>query len=301
MPDNYNIIADEKEMEWFFNHVLVTPRPEETYMVCLSARSKKLDESEREVYQLGRGEMMRTELIRRKGKNWNFNIYKQAPYKYNCDKRAMLTKTGLPYPEKCLVCYAYVNPSDELECVDDTIEFYNKINKELIQSFRKGSKDGVLDHLEKLPKIFEHLRSCHALHTSRRIWRDFDFDLNSEVKANLELREKLEVKIREYFNTQYGKGNVAMVKTTGGYHMLVRVAAFKSDPNKFIKFVEDDLDPIRVQYKYEKLFDEVKLTETGSQFLPLPGTLQYGNLVTIVNKDDFEYDKIDDVLTDRDR
>ena len=103
--DFYKIVEDENEMKWFFDHVIVDPEPYETYMVCLSARSKKLNEEERKVYQLGRGEMMRTEIIRRKGRDWNFNIWKQALYKYNCDKNAMLTKSGLPYPEKTLVCY----------------------------------------------------------------------------------------------------------------------------------------------------------------------------------------------------
>lgn len=41
---------------------------------------------------------------------------------------------------------------------------------------------------------------------------------------------------------------------------------------------------------YEKgnIFDEVKMTESGSQFVPVPGTLQYGNPIKVVNKEDFE-------------
>lgn len=276
----YKIVADEAEMKWFFDHVISEPRPEETYMVCLSARSKKLTEDERKVYQLGRGEMMRTELIRRKGKDWNFNIYKQAPYKYNCNKNAMLTKAGLPYPEKCLVCYAYVNPSDELNCVADTFEFYNRIMKELLESYKKGSKDGVDDHLEKLPKIFEHLRSCHATNLSRRVWRDFDCDLSKDVKESAPNRLFVYNKIREALLEFYGKGNFIIVETTGGYHCLVNVAAMKSNPHDFIKLLISKTD--------ESAFDEVKLTEAGSQFIPLPGTLQYGNLVTVVNKEDFD-------------
>lgn len=289
----YKLVADEKEMEWFFDHIIEPPLAHETYMICLSARGKKLDKNEREIYQLGRGEMMRTELIRRKGGNWNFNIYKQGPYKYNCHKSAMLTKAGLPYPEKCLVCYAYVNPSDELDCVHDTFEFYNRIQHELIESYKKGSNDGVEDHLEKLPKIFEHLRSCHATNVSRRIWRDFDFDVDVPEKYVDISKEaaKLFVKtamIHEANNT-YGKGNYAIVDTSGGYHLLVKVTAMRSNPNDFIKAVTN------TQFNYNdhycgKLFEfckEVKLTEAGSQFLPMPGTLQYGRLITIVNKEDF--------------
>ena len=282
-------------MEWFFDHVIEPPLAHETYMICLSARGKKLDKDEREIYQLGRGEMMRTELIRRKGGNWNFNIYKQGPYKYNCHKSAMLTKAGLPYPEKCLVCYAYVNPSDELDCVHDTFEFYNKIQHELIESYKKGSNDGVEDHLEKLPKIFEHLRSCHATNLSRRIWRDFDFDVDVPKEMQNTLTKdaaKIFVKIAiiEHANKFYSKGNYAIVDTSGGYHLLVKVSAMKSNPNNFIaavqctQFVHNDEV---LKGRIGDLCKEVKLTEAGSQFLPMPGTLQYGRLVTIINKEDF--------------
>lgn len=297
MEDNefYKLVADENEMKWFFDHILEPPEVFETYMVCLSARGKKIPPEEREIYQLGRGEMMRTELIRRKGGNWNFDIYKQAPYKYNCHKSAMLTKSGLPYPEKCLVCYAYVNPSDELDCVDDTVVFYDKIKSELVRSYRKNSKDGVEDHLEKLPKIFEHLRSCHASHLSRRIWRDYDFDVDVPKEMQDKLTKdaaKIFVKIAivEHANKFYGKGNYAIVDTSGGYHLLVKVSAIKDNPNNFIAAVQCtqfDHDGA-LKGRVGDLCKEVKLTEVGSQFVPLPGTLQYGRLVTIVNKEDFE-------------
>jgi len=297
MEDNefYKLVADENEMKWFFDHILEPPEVFETYMVCLSARGKKIPPEEREIYQLGRGEMMRTELIRRKGGNWNFDIYKQAPYKYNCHKSAMLTKSGLPYPEKCLVCYAYVNPSDELDCVDDTVVFYDKIKSELVRSYRKNSKDGVDDHLEKLPKIFEHLRSCHASHLSRRIWRDYDFDVDVPKEMQDKLTKdaaKIFVKIAiiEHANKFYGKGNYAIVDTSGGYHLLVKVSAIKDNPNNFIAAVQCtqfDHDGA-LKGRVGDLCKEVKLTEVGSQFVPLPGTLQYGRLVTIINKEDFE-------------
>lgn len=301
----YKIVVDENEMKWFFDHIIEPPLPHEVYMICLSARNKKLNEEEREIYQLGRGEMMRTELIRRKGGNWNFNIYKQGPYKYNCHKSAMLTKADLPYPEKCLVCYAYVNPSDELDCVHDTFEFYNKIQHELIESYKKGSKDGIEDHLEKLPKIFEHLRSCHATNLSRRIWRDFDFDIEVPEEVNIskdDAKEIVRKAIVKNADTFYGKGNYAIVGTSGGYHLLVKVSAIHNNPNDFIKEVQrvpftytnschsDKNDMAVTAFKDDyvrTLCKEVKLTDAGSQFLPMPGTLQYGRLVRIINKEDF--------------
>jgi hypothetical protein len=273
----YHIVEDENEMKWFFDHIISKPEPWESYMICLSARSKKLTPDEREMYQLGRGEMMRTEIIRSKGGNWNFNIYKQGSYKYNCNKNAMLTKTGLPYPEKCLVCYAYVNPSDELKCVSDTFEFYNKIQQELIESYRKDSKDGIEDHLTKFPKVFEHLRSCHATNLSRRIWRDIDIDLIDELKEDKEKRKEIEENLEFEFTEKFGKSNFVIIETSGGYHCLIRVSSINSNLKTFC----EKLNLIGI------FFEEIKLTEAGSQFVPLPGTLQYGNLVKIINKEDF--------------
>lgn len=291
----YKIVANEFEMKWFFDHVLEPPEVFETYIVCLSARAKKLTAEEREIYKLGRGELMRTEIIRRKGGDWNFNIYKQAPYKYNCHKSAMLTKSGFPYPGKCLVCYAYVNPSDELNCVENTVEFYRNIEKELIKSYRKGSKDGVEDHLEKLPKIFEHLRSCHATNISRRIWRDFDCDLDFEKIDELHLTEEtaryiLYTAIKTCADETYGKGNYVVVDTSGGFHTLVRITAIKSNPNEFIAKVKNQKFDSSgfFESKVGDFIKEMILTEPGSQFLPLPGTLQYGRLVRIINKEDLE-------------
>lgn len=101
--DFYRIVADETELKWFFDHIITPPTSNETYMVCLAARSKKLTKEERELYgRTCKDELMRTEIVRRKGGDWNFNLYKQAPYKYNCHKSSMLTEKGMVYPEKCL-------------------------------------------------------------------------------------------------------------------------------------------------------------------------------------------------------
>lgn len=268
----YKIVQDESEMKWFFDHVIVPPRAYETYMVCLAARNKKLDEDERKTHRLGRGEMMRTELIRRRGGDWNFNVYKQAAYKYNCDENAMLTKSGLPYPQKSLVCYACVNPADELDCVNDTFQFYERIQYELLDSYRKASADGVEDHLEKLPKIFEHLRSCHATNISRRVWRDFDCDATN--------KDAVLPVIKKYADEMYRKGNFAVIETEGGFHTLVKVDAIKSDPREFIEKVNSEAKDFIV---------ELKLSPANSQFIPLPGTAQYEKtLVKVINKDDFE-------------
>lgn len=275
----YQIVADEVEMKWFFDHVISTPQIGETYIVCLSARSKKLTQEERFACQVNRAEMMRTEIVRCRSFGWSFDTYKQAIYKYNCDERAMLSKNGVVYPSKCLVCYCYVNPSSEIKCLSETFAFQNEIQKELLEAYQRNSKAGIENNLAKLAKVYEKYKSCHATNISRRIWRDFDCDLfDSESKQIVLpiLREKL-AKI-------FGKGNFVIVETSGGFHCLVKVAAIKSNPNDFIL---DVLTTEITEGKASNLIKEINLTKPGSQFVPLPGTLQYGNLVKVINKEDF--------------
>lgn len=90
-------------------------------------------------------------------------------------------------------------------------------------------------------------------------------------------------------NKFYGKGNYVIVETSGGYHSLVKVEAMHSNPNDFIKEVkEQTFSHNGESLKVDSLCKEIVLTKPGSQFLPLPGTLQYGHLVKVVNKLDFK-------------
>ncbi|MGN0750617.1 MAG: hypothetical protein ACI4LS_09030 [Treponema sp.] len=64
MADYYNMILDEDELHWFFDHIIQKPLEYETYMIMLACRGKKLTDEEREYTKVGaRGEMMREELI----------------------------------------------------------------------------------------------------------------------------------------------------------------------------------------------------------------------------------------------
>ena len=78
MAEYYNMILDEDELHWFFDHIIQKPLEYETYMIMLACRGKKLTDEEREYTKVGaRGEMMREELIRCKGglkQEWNFDI-----------------------------------------------------------------------------------------------------------------------------------------------------------------------------------------------------------------------------------
>ena len=105
---------------------------------------------------------------------------------------------------------------------------------------RKNSREGIHDSLVKMPKIAEHLKSCHAHNCPRRIWIDYDMD----VKKVLRTPEKLDI-IQDVLHEEglklFGKGNFAILKTSGGFHTLVRKECLKFNPNDFITNVTNTL------------------------------------------------------------
>jgi hypothetical protein len=298
MAEYYNMVLDENELRWFFDHIIQKPLAYESYMILLACRGKKLKDEEKESTKVGaRGEMMREEIIRCKGglnQEWNFDIYKQAFYSYNCDKRSLLTRAGVPYPEHALVVYSVVNPTNEIDCIEDTFEHYNSERKNLTSAILRGSVPGIQDHLVKMPKVFEHMKSCHASHTSRRIWLDFDMDIKEEYRCS-EVFDEAENALRSAGKKLFGKGNFAIIKTCGGFHTLVRKECLSFNPNDFIPEVYEQItNPNFNDYISEFVAnDSSHKSKDGnniikrSALIPTPGCRQYDKFPVVINKEDF--------------
>lgn len=295
MNEYYKFVSDENELKWFFDHVVEKPALDESYMMCLSARNKKLDEQERLVYNLGRGEMMREEIVapRSKSKLWDFNIFKSSVYRYECRKEGMVTKNGLPYPEKCLVVYFYPNPSKESLVISDSVQLAITMMSEMINAAAKKSWGGVEDGLDKLGTISKHIKSSHATNLSRKIYVQYDFDLQPEDKTNeTTISEALKV-VHNVGLSHFGKGNFFIVRTQGGFHVLVKKEAFgksmelanKKRKEQKLGFMPDYLYDVSQATTYQ--FEEA--VKCNQEFLPLPGTYQYGKFpIQVVNKEDFD-------------
>ena len=56
--EHYKIIADEKELKWFYDHCVHPLKRNEAYAFCLASRHKKLTDEERKGTGLGRSEML---------------------------------------------------------------------------------------------------------------------------------------------------------------------------------------------------------------------------------------------------
>lgn len=161
--ETYKVIGDVDELKWFYDNVLVKPTEGESYMICHSARAKKLTNEEKQQFGSKRAEMFHTEISKvHVNEEYSWIDFLSSVSKLEVNKMAYLTNKKVPYPDKCLVTYIYMNPSSEAACAQDTLERINVINRDLIFSGIKGSSKGIKDSVWKLSTISNHIKSCHA-------------------------------------------------------------------------------------------------------------------------------------------
>lgn len=298
--ENYKFLADENELKWFFDHVITKPQEGESYLMCLASRAKKVSMEERARIHLGRGEMMREQVIVPRGKNriWDFNQFKSYFRRYEFPYDGMVTETGDPYPVNSLVLYFYVNPSSEDRVAMDQMNHTLQILIDLVNASRKQHSDGIAEQLAKLGGLDVHKKTCRATNLSQHLWTQFDFDFSDEVKNDPAKVELVKKALRDVGNRLYGKGKVVIIRTGGGFHVLVRkegmrywadnvrkTDTYKDPINSFLRNVVDTLN-VENNGEPFKWYDE--WTKTEQSFLPCPGTYQYGNFVVeVVNKEDF--------------
>lgn len=275
--ETYKVIADEKELRWFFDHVIMPPKVNEAYSFCMACRHKKLTKEEILAMDFAAksDEMMDpTTVFSSTTGIWNFNKWKKGLERYECNVNAFTTRGGFPFPSKALVWYCTPNPSDERNAVRELKKYIAVHEEELISSSIKGSQDGITESLWKLCHSLVKFKKLQFGCVGSKYWVDFDLDLSDVGKQN---RDTALSDWRQFCTDRLGKGNFVIVQTTGGFHTLVRKEVVHWNPNKFC----EDFTASR-----KGMIDELKYNTNC--MLPTPGTYQYDNVVRVVNKEDFE-------------
>lgn len=309
--ENYKFIADEKEMEWFFTHVLDNLDGDafHSYLMCITTRAKKLTEEERKYYGISGsdGVMMREEIVKPRGKDkvWSFPFFKQHIARYECRGDGLLTKTGLPYPQKSLSVMIYAEPTDERKVGNFILNYGLQIQKELSDAAIKGSQEGIQRQMEKLANIGKKLKSCHAENTDKRFVH-FDFDIRKDLLDNKEAVDEANRVIRNVAKYFFGEKSTFIIRTHGGFHVLVKTSALAHGAAYLSDMPRDEFNakfgteakqvgsnPIKgfislVEENYSYTFeDEDKVKE--QKFVPVPGSWMYDSFTPyITNKEDFE-------------
>lgn len=317
LKEVYDVVADVNELKWFFDHVIQKPQINESYTAVFVSRHKKLTKEEQEDIGLTRkeAEFLAVETFRlghfkdalyQNENNWTFERFLKHLRRLEVNKDAYTTSKGLPLPTKTLATIFYVNPCDNTKVCR---EFFNQY-LDVTQSISKAMLNGktTVDNLQSyqwFDNAESNLKHLRANQKGTRYWLDFDIDVptwfkntkDKDVyappKATHFIKGYYEQMI-DYLNEAFDKGNYIIVDTSGGYHILVKTTAIKSNPHNFCR----DMQLVYQQamtYGEEPYLDEKGVCKfecivNDSQIpgLPLPGTYQYGKKVTVLNKEDFE-------------
>ena len=310
----YQMIADENELHWFFDHVIQKPKVNESYSAVFVSRHKKLTEEELKTFGLTRkeGEFLATQTFRMRNikdasrkddpELWTFEQFLSRVKRFNVDTGAYTTGTGEPLPTKTLAIIFYVNPGDDMKVCKKFVEEYNDINEAISKAMLNGkTTDDNLQSYQWFGNAESTIKHLKANCKGSRYWMDFDIDVPKWFKENTDRYEFPDGSKGGYFTvlknilaSTFGKGNYIIVDTSGGYHVLVKTKAIKADPHKFCKEVkaiyDEALELGEEPYLDEKGNCKFECVVNDSQIpgLPLPGTYQYGRPVTVLNKEDFE-------------
>jgi len=328
MSPMYNMIADEDELHWFFDHVLAAPAVNESYSAVFVSRHKKLTKEEQEEIGLTRkeAEFLATQTFRVKGfKNaetwdednaWTFDNFLKRVRRFNVDKYAYTTSKGEPIPTKTLAVIFYVNPCDDTKVVREFVNKYLDTQQAVAKGLLSGhTSTDLIQQYQWYGNAESTIKHLKANQKGTKYWMDFDIDVPAwfknahlekvgvhdyahndawQGKSGYESYMRFYLKLKEELNNTFGKGNYVIIDTSGGYHVLVKTSVIKSNPHDFCKKVEtiykEGLKLGFSEYLDEKGNCKFECIVNDSQIpgLPLPGTYQYNRPVTVLNKEDFE-------------
>lgn len=305
MMEVYPVIASVEELKWFFNHVIQRPAVNESYSAVFVSRHKKLTKEEQEKLGLTRKESeflaavtFKLRAIKDASRKddseiWTFDWFLKTLRRLEVNKLAYTTTNGEPIPTSTISIVFYVNPSDDIKVCRKFVEEYNEVNEAISKAMLNGKS--VSDNLQSYQwfgKAESNLKHLKANQKGTRYWLDFDIDVPAWFKDETKGYYKALTALLE---STFTKGNYVIVDTSGGYHVLVKTSAIKSNPHDFCKFVtgiykngidmwgeEPYLDESG-QCKFECIINDSQIPG-----LPLPGTYQYDRPVTVLNKEDFE-------------
>ena len=295
---NYQVLANTDELKWFYDHVVIKPQINESYSMVFVCRHKKLTKEEQETISLTRkeAEFLSTQSIRL-GKvkdafqepEWTFDRFQKAVKRFQVDKYAYTTALGEPLPEKTLAVLFYVNPCDDIKVADYVFDKINTAKMAITKALLNGkTMTDVLQTYQTFGNLESSVKHAKAICKGSVYWLDYDIDVPSWFKTYY--YDQLKALLAE----TYGLKNYIIIDTSGGYHILVRTSAIKQNPRLFSNKVYDlyqaGIKAGNESYVDEKGNSKFECIVNDSQIpgLPLPGTYQYGRLVKVLNKEDFE-------------
>ena len=273
----YKIIYCEEELKKFFN-LLPPLKSTEVFFVSLASRNKYLTKSEQEYYGLGRTEMFEKRIIRYK----EWERFLRTIRKFETAAGSYTTKKGFNIPNKSIVCYMNINPSDTLK----TYKEFNKTMTEYMYELAHCATDNrnLDDICKRVNKMDNLLLTCYQKNRGVKHFIDMDFDIPKNYYDPVVTSFLNDMKLNEieYF----------VIDTKSGFHVLLKRdtvnynfndSIYKSNEKLAIEYMKennvqlgkDGVIDIHKEIGYEIILNK-------NEMIPLPGTLAGGHEVKLI-------------------
>jgi len=244
------MIYDKEHLQKFVS-ILPELTKNEVYFISLSARNKYLTEEERLFYHLGRTEMFGRKLVRNK------EDYIKKIERLFDSLPSYKTKNGKNMPEKAMVCYANINPSDGVKAY---LEFNSYINEILIKDLESNGKFQH-NNFKKLDTI---IMNFYQKSRSRKNFIDVDCDTKDKDIVRALVSQFLLNKLKFH-----------IIETKSGYHILIERNSIKY--NYMIDINNANQQQISIHKEGEIVLNK-------NEMIPIPGTLQAGFKVRFIDE-----------------
>ena len=271
----YQMIHSVDELKWFFDHVIQKPQVNESYSMVFVSRHKKLTKEEQKTIGLTRAESeflatqaMKLRSIRDSSETngefrWTFEEFLKHVRRFNVDKYAYTTALGEPIPEKTLAVLFYVNPADDMVVADNMIDQLLAVKTGIAKAMLNGKS--LIDNIQSYQafgNIESNVKHLKAQCKGASYWIDYDIDVPKWFKEGRMKGKGISKKTyyrfmcEDIFEPAFGKGNYVVVDTSGGYHVLVRSSAIKSNPHSVCETIKDLYDTGVIDYGEQPYVDE---------------------------------------------
>ena len=216
----YQMIADENELRWFFDHVIQRPQVNESYSAVFVSRHKKLTDEEAKTFGITRkeGEFLATQTFRMRNIKdasraddpnlWTFEQFLQRLKRFNVDKGAYTTGTGQSIPSKTLAVIFYVNPGDDMKVCRAFVDEYMTVSEAITKAMLNGKTTAEnyqsYQWFGNAESTIKHLK---ANKKGSRYWMDFDIDVPKWFRTN-------DKKVMKHPGFQFRDRGVCSIVTT---------------------------------------------------------------------------------------
>ena len=281
------LIYDEEQVKEFYRKVIDSqPRTEfDTDFFCIAARKKYMTQEEKDATRMGDTTLMEKTIV----KKGDMSLFLNKLHKVDASLDWLASNNGTRIPRSCMVFYMNINHTDMIYALKNLKMDIATMEGELLDCLKKkGTLENIGNKVKGLNTMV--LKAYQdPKNVAKRNWVDIDLDVSPENFTFPEIKDVMD-------SLKFEEDKYVVIQTRGGYHILVStpwISLYNKEYSK--RFTEGErfnkkglLSVDKVIRRLERALDDKgfeakEITVNKNGMVPIPGTLQGGAKVKLLN------------------